>query len=171
MYLESSQPQRSATRPVLAWLFVALWMALIFVFSAQTGEQSGGLSHAIALEIQRLLGGTLDEPAVAALEGFIRSMAHGSVFFVLAILISRALTRSQLQDIRNIILTLIIGALYAGSDEFHQYFVPGRAMQLEDFLVDLSGIVAAIILYQVISILVYLRGRSNRRNIDPLFKV
>jgi len=36
--------------------------------------------------------------------------------------------------------TLILGFLYAVSDEIHQYFVPGRAMQARDVLIDTAGV-------------------------------
>lgn len=39
-----------------------------------------------------------------------------------------------------------IAAAYAAGDEYHQSFVPGRAMTLEDFLVDCAGIAAAFAL-------------------------
>jgi len=37
-------------------------------------------------------------------------------------------------------LAIIIGALYGGSDEIHQYFVPGRFMDWTDALADTVGV-------------------------------
>lgn len=42
------------------------------------------------------------------------------------------------------LIPLLIGFLYAVSDEIHQYFVPGRAMQARDVLIDTSGVLLGI---------------------------
>ena len=43
-------------------------------------------------------------------------------------------------------ISLIIGIIYASSDEIHQAFVPGRGPMLTDVLIDTSGVVTGIIL-------------------------
>lgn len=42
------------------------------------------------------------------------------------------------------LIPLLIGFLYAVSDEIHQYFVPGRAMQARDVLIDTVGVLLGI---------------------------
>ena len=42
------------------------------------------------------------------------------------------------------LVPLLIGFLYAVSDEIHQYFVPGRAMQARDVLIDTAGVLLGI---------------------------
>ncbi len=42
--------------------------------------------------------------------------------------------------------SIAFGILYALSDEIHQYFVPGRACDPIDFLVDSIGIIIAVII-------------------------
>jgi len=37
--------------------------------------------------------------------------------------------------------TIVIGSSYAVLDEFHQYFVPGRACSINDFFADFIGLV------------------------------
>jgi VanZ family protein len=39
-------------------------------------------------------------------------------------------------------LALAAGAVYAATDELHQYFVPSRQMDAVDWLVDLAGVLA-----------------------------
>jgi VanZ family protein len=48
---------------------------------------------------------------------------------------------------KNIPWILIIGCLYALSDEFHQSFVPGRTSELGDIIADCLGICMAVLLY------------------------
>lgn len=40
--------------------------------------------------------------------------------------------------------------LYACSDEFHQYFIPGRAMAFKDVLIDTSGGITGYIIVTII---------------------
>lgn len=57
------------------------------------------------------------------------------------------------------LIPLLIGFLYAVSDEVHQHFVPGRAMQARDVLIDSAGILLGIwIVYGVTRIKI----RNNR---------
>ena len=45
-------------------------------------------------------------------------------------------------------LAIGIGWGYAVIDEIHQYFVPGRMMEMNDFIADAVGVVLGIIAYQ-----------------------
>lgn len=45
---------------------------------------------------------------------------------------------------RRELIPLLIGFLYAVSDEIHQHFVPGRAMQARDVLIDTAGVLLGI---------------------------
>lgn len=40
---------------------------------------------------------------------------------------------------------LTAGILYAASDELHQYFVPGRACQLRDVVIDGLGVLIGVL--------------------------
>ncbi|PIP29592.1 hypothetical protein COX27_00550 [Candidatus Kuenenbacteria bacterium CG23_combo_of_CG06-09_8_20_14_all_36_9] len=75
-------------------------------------------------------------------------IAHLIEYFVLAVLISRALgikTKSQL------FLAFFICALYGLSDELHQLAVPYRSSSLEDFLIDMAAIILGIVFYQLMA--------------------
>lgn len=165
MYLENNPSNRIPMNPILAWTLVGIWMLLIFLFSAQSGTDSGSLSRSIAEATLRLFNQAATETTITAFEGVIRSLAHGSVFFILAVLTSNALTRINMTDIRNAIIALIGCALYAGSDEYHQSFVSGRAMQIEDFAIDMLGVVLAIAIYQGLSILRYIRNKKEKEEV------
>jgi len=47
-------------------------------------------------------------------------------------------------------LAIGIGWLFAVSDEIHQYYVPGRTMELNDFIADAAGIILGILLYKYV---------------------
>jgi len=53
---------------------------------------------------------------------------------------------------------LILGSIAGGLDEIHQYFVPGRSMDIFDFMTDVTGIAAGIIVWLLfIKLLSYLK--------------
>ena len=45
---------------------------------------------------------------------------------------------------RTVLVPWAIGALYAVTDEVHQYFVPGRSCELLDVLIDACGVAAGV---------------------------
>jgi VanZ family protein len=52
---------------------------------------------------------------------------------------------------KSILIGIIIfGAIYGMSDEFHQYFVPGRECDFFDWLADFAGIVVSILFLKFI---------------------
>jgi VanZ family protein len=42
---------------------------------------------------------------------------------------------------------MIFGFMAGGLDELHQYFVPGRTMDIFDFIADITGIITGIIVW------------------------
>lgn len=136
------------------FLPAGLWYALIFWFSSQTAESSGGQSGSLSL---RLLGSVSPaflsadpalHPMAEELLSFpIRKCAHMFLFFVLALLLLYALSRLSAKGWR---LVLPLCAVLAALDEFHQTFVPGRSGELRDTLVDLTGSAIALGLLAVV---------------------
>ncbi|HEU4559542.1 MAG TPA: VanZ family protein [Longimicrobium sp.] len=45
-------------------------------------------------------------------------------------------------------LGVALGVLYGASDEFHQWFVPGRNSDARDWVADALGVVAGVFLYR-----------------------
>ena len=170
MYLENNEVHRYPVRAVLAWFLVVLWMAVIFLLSHQTGDQSSQISQRIAEEILKLIKPDFSQTLLVSIESLIRNLAHGAAFFILATLTGRAFTRTNVQDIRNAILTFIVCVLYAASDELHQAFVPGRASQWQDFLVDIAGIILAVLIYQIITTVRFIRSELRVKREEDLRK-
>lgn len=59
----------------------------------------------------------------------------------------------KMKKINRAVISLIIGFLYAITDELHQFFVPGRGPLFSDILIDslgvLIGIIVAILLIKI----------------------
>jgi VanZ family protein len=76
-------------------------------------------------------------------------LIHLSVYFIFAFLIYRALKYEGLSaKVRSSasVLTVLLAAFYGATDEFHQFFVPGRSMDVFDWLADTSGAILAVAL-------------------------
>lgn len=50
----------------------------------------------------------------------------------------------KLKQNKRIWISLIVGVLYASSDEIHQYFVPGRSARVFDVMIDSAGVCLGI---------------------------
>ena len=70
----------------------------------------------------------------------IRKIGHMAVFGILARLLARGFTGSTLWSWkRTFYASLFLAFLYAGSDEYHQSFVPGRHASIIDMGIDTVG--------------------------------
>ena len=75
---------------------------------------------------------------------YIRKLAHFTAYLILGVLVYNLLL-CYFTNKKSLILSLIICLLYAISDEIHQMFVPGRAGQIRDVLIDFSGTTLGVI--------------------------
>ena len=148
------------------WIAVVLWMALIFSFSmetaAESSESSGGFIRTLLETFDRdfsALSSTEQHTKIESLSYFIRKSAHFCIFGMLGILVTSAVSAHGLSPKKTALFSLGICALYAISDEIHQYFVPGRACMLRDMLIDTCGAACGI---AAVSFLIYI-VRKHRK--------
>lgn len=123
------------------WLPVILWAACISGFS--TGVFTGQRTASILLPMLATLFPHARPEHLLAIHQAIRKLAHFSEYLVLSVLLYRALHQGTGWRLRAAGLAIVISALYAVLDEFHQWFVPGRTPAAGDCLVDIVGAVAA----------------------------
>ena len=74
---------------------------------------------------------------------------HLGVYFVLAACVFTACSHPEAPPYlrrHRISATILFVAVYGALDEFHQYFVPGRAVEFFDWLADVSGAVVFVFL-------------------------
>lgn len=137
---------------ILSWGAVILWMALIFILSSQAAEQSAQLSNGITEVIIRIIEKLAPniKPDIGGISYFVRKNAHFIAYMVLGILASNALgkRRPSRRPGRNSgIYAFLVCVIYAISDEVHQLFVPGRAGQAMDVLIDSAGALVGIVVF------------------------
>ena len=112
-----------------------LWMAVIFILSQQPASVSSGQSG-VFVEQLRHIAPSVDQQLLTFL---VRKGAHIFAYFVLGILTFNALWRVDLSKFKfNYLvgLSIIVCALYAASDEFHQLFINGRSGEIRDIIID-----------------------------------
>ena len=74
-------------------------------------------------------------------------VAHFAVFFILGIFVSYGFGKRNSSAGRIFWISVAVSALYGISDEIHQFFVPGRQMDVFDILADAMGAAAASGIY------------------------
>lgn len=144
-------------RPWIRWTSLILALALmtgIFLFSSQ-GHESENTSESFAFIIIDFVHpeyGDLDATAQIDIwntaQRLVRKLAHVFEYAVLGFLICLALEAWFGPDNqkKHKWIAFGIGALYAASDEIHQYFVPGRSCEIVDVLIDSLGVFLGVLL-------------------------
>jgi VanZ family protein len=121
------------------WLPVIIWMCFIFWMSTDTFS-SENTSKVIG-PVLHLIFPSFSAETLDIIHGLIRKSAHVVEYFVLGLLLFRAFRSDSPQpwDRRWAIYAVIVIALYAMSDEFHQISVPSRTGSIFDIGLDTAG--------------------------------
>jgi VanZ family protein len=130
------------------WLPALIWMALIF--SASSDVNSFAHSSRIIGPLLHWLFPQMPDDTMYFIVLVVRKCAHLTEYAVFALLLWRVLRKPVKNDPRPWIwrearLALLIVALYAASDEFHQSFVPTRTALVSDVFVDTAGGAAGLL--------------------------
>ena len=148
---------KNSTKRLLSWVAVAAWMVVIFLFSAQTGKDSGDTSGRILRLAMKLIYWNFDafspqrqESLLAVWGVILRKGAHFTEYAVLGALLCNALRTYALSAKLRWLLPVGIGALYAVTDEIHQYFVPERACRLLDMGIDTAGVLFGTAIFMLV---------------------
>ena len=145
----------------LTFIPLIFMLSIIFSFSAQSGEKSGKLSYKISYKIIEVKndvfneGKTEDEIATGAkkIHLYVRKAAHMTEYFILCVTILFPLYMYGLRGIKLFLAAIILSAVFAGLDEYHQSFVDGRGPSVKDVLIDSSGaFIAGLIWISLIKI-------------------
>ena len=143
----------------------------IFRFSNQNGEKSSGISRKITTAVTKNVKKTQEldknkqEEVLGKIEKVIRKLAHFSIYMVVGILMMLLMSTYKIKQLDRIAISLITGILYAGSDEIHQLFIPGRSAMITDVMIDTLGVFVGITLVGAF----WDRGKKHHYLIDDEF--
>ncbi len=149
------EKEKSISINILRIILIILLLCtffIIFGFSSQNGEQSSGISRKVTEIILKVsvnynqLEEEEKEIVLHRTESIIRKIAHFSIYTVVGFLLMGLLSTYKLKEKWRIIITIVIGILYAISDEFHQSFSPGRSPKITDVYIDTLGIILGVLL-------------------------
>ena len=133
---------------LLFWTFIT-----IFGFSSQDAEQSGNLSEKITKKIIDKVPNIEkqnQEYIIERTEKVIRKIAHFSIYTLVGFLLMAFISTYKIVEKTRVITSLLIGAIYAMSDEIHQSFIPGRSPQITDVMLDSLGVLCGILILMLI---------------------
>ena len=141
---------KAATRPPWSaflknWAPVALWAAMIFLFSTDlfsSSNTAGFLGPLLSAIYSGITAAQFD-----AIHRVIRKSSHWTEYFIFSLLLIRALQGrvNSKVELRRAVWILAIVSLYALSDELHQAFVPSRTASLADVAIDSVGGICGIL--------------------------
>ncbi len=153
-------------RRIVSFIAVIVWMSLLFFLSHQPATESGALSKGITQMVVSFLEWIFPslEVNIEFFHSFVRKAAHFMGYFVLGLLVIHAVNRTGVRKDRRMLIALLICVAYAIFDEIHQLFVPGRAGQVADVIIDSTGALAGILTYIAFS---RLRKRNTGENRFP----
>lgn len=132
----------------MLWIPVVLWMILIFYLSHQPSSSSKELSSGVMMLVINTLNKAIPvELDLDIFHQFVRKSAHFFAYFILGVLILRALKNYRVNDMKKIGFALILCIVYASSDEIHQLFIPGRSGEVRDVIIDSTGALTGLFIY------------------------
>lgn len=118
------------------------------IFTASTDHFSAEQTSKIIEPFLRWLLPHGSQALIGYLHFLIRKGAHLTEYAILAVLLARAVERSEESRARwkNVAIALIIAVVYASGDEFHQTFVPSRTASVHDVLIDSCGALIGLLI-------------------------
>lgn len=125
---------------VLKWLPAILTMIAIFILSSTPAEELNQITEPTFTTANQVTA----HYALVTLDWY--KVGHIIGYALLGMLL---LTAFKLYVRRPFLATILVTALYASSDEFHQRFVAGRHSSFDDVLLDLFAAIIAILIFQL----------------------
>lgn len=155
-------------RVIFAILTIITFVA-IFIFSNQNGEKSGSTSRMFTrkiveiLRIDKNLNETEKEELIENAQYIIRKLAHFTIYTIAGINIYGFISTYSISKKNKIVSTILIGIVYAISDEVHQMFSGGRTPAIKDVCIDTLGVMFGICIFMVINKMIKCCQRISKK--------
>ena len=137
-------------------ILLGLTFMSIFNFSSQDGKVSSGLSKKVARKMvdvfpyTKNLSEKTKNKIVEKTQPIIRKGAHLSIYTLVGIFIMSFISTYKIHLKYKFLISILVGLVYASSDEIHQSFIPGRTASIIDVGIDTAGVFLGIILVLII---------------------
>ena len=135
-------------------LLTLFCMLFIFYMSSREADDSAEISGGVDFVLCRLFYRDFDSlnsaqktELVLSIDHAVRKTAHAIEYMGLCLLLNFTFYTADEKYSKRVFLSWLCAAIYAGTDEFHQLFVPGRAGRITDVLIDSLGAFAGCILF------------------------
>lgn len=102
---------------LIYWAPVFIWATVIFLFSANPAIKTSQIHWK---------------------DFFIKKTAHVTEYFIFTVILYRAYKSAKLGS-NSMFYAILTAIIYAASDEFHQWFTPGREPTIRDVGFDVIG--------------------------------
>ena len=130
---------------ILSWLPAALVMITVFYLSSQCSDDSAQVSMGFLDWLENKIHININHDVL-------REVAHGCEYFGLGLTLSFAFFETFKKQRPFVEITAAFA--YALSDEIHQIFVPGRAFEIKDILIDLAGILVGTLVFFILHLMI-----------------
>lgn len=150
---------------VLFLIMLAIAFYVIFGLSAQDGEMSGSISQKVTEFIVKVISKvkTMDIKTqlswIEKLHPIVRKLAHFGVYTVVGFSLMGFMCTFDMRNIFKLLISFVVGVIYAISDEAHQYFIPGRNASIIDVGIDSLGVLTGIFI--LITLIVFVEAIVN----------
>lgn len=139
---------------IISIILLICWMILVFWFSSQGGSESSNTSGNTIRSIVTFFNNNINpndlELIVDTFQPIARKVAHITLYTIGGFLIYNVTYRLKFTLKNNIGISILLGILYAISDEIHQYFIVGRSSSVYDVFIDTTGIILGILIYIIL---------------------
>lgn len=143
---------------------IVIWMIIIFMFSNQISSKSTNTSKRVVGFVVDKLSITKDMTNkervqfIESLQTPVRKFTHFSIYAIGGMISFTLLNEFNITKKKKVIGSFGLCALYAITDEIHQYFVLGRSCEIGDVLIDSCGAILGIV------ILYFIAKNKNQRS-------
>lgn len=194
--MEKQSPANNRCALIISAVALAAFCILIFAMSAQAGDESGEMSLGFADRFASIFVPGYNEMSASdqliwqkRLNLPVRKTAHAMEYALLGMLAFNFANRMRKVGLigryatslspsgsgllapssarRTAVVSWVFSALYAASDEIHQYFVPGREFHFYDIAIDAAGAVIGILIIFALCTLLARRRTRQSEGVQP----
>ena len=143
---------------------------IIFIFSSQNGEKSGSTSRGFTkkiieiLQLDKNLSESEKEDLIENSQFVISKLAHFTIYTIAGINIYGFVNTYEIKKKNKILGALILGIIYAITDEIHQMFSGGRTPSIRDIFIDSCGVLFGICIFLVINKVIKIRKNKSLKH-------